>query len=194
MADFVEEILAAFRERGSRAYGESVTERQHGLQCATLAQREGCDDAMVAACLLHDFGHLLHDLGEDIADRGVDGRHEHLGANRLSAWFPPEVVEPIRLHAEAKRYLCWKEDGYYAGLSTASQKSLALQGGPMTEAEAKAFEVHAFFGRAVVLRRYDDRGKDPAMETEGVESFASLLRSVARGGRLPAQDSIQCAN
>src|SRR6185436_6725434 len=81
------------------------------LQCATFAQQEGEPAEVVAACLLHDFGHLLHDLGEDIADHGVDARHERLGANKLSKWFGTGVVEPVRLHAESKRYLCWKEPG-----------------------------------------------------------------------------------
>ncbi|NBW87351.1 MAG: HD domain-containing protein, partial [Planctomycetia bacterium] len=92
---------------------------------------EGASDELVTAALLHDLGHLLHDLGEDIADRGVDSRHERVGANQLERWFGPEVVEPIRMHADSKRYLCWKEAGYFGDLSAASKQSLALQGGPM---------------------------------------------------------------
>jgi phosphonate degradation associated HDIG domain protein len=178
--EIVSEILKTFRERGHRAYGESVTEQQHAPQCATLARREGQDDILVAACFLHDFGHLIHDLGEDIADKGVDARHESVGANRLTAWFPPEVVEPVRLHAAAKRYLCWKEPGYFDGLSPASRKSLALQGGPMTGAEAREFEANPHFDRAIRLRRYDDRGKQPGMATLDLEELRPLLESVAR--------------
>lgn len=178
MSDVVTTILETFQSRGHRAYGESVTERQHALQCATLAQAEGEAPELVAACLLHDYGHLLHDLGEDIADRGVDARHEQVGANRLTGAFPPGVVEPIRLHAAAKRYLCWKDTAYFAGLSPASRKSLALQGGPMTAGEARKFEADPHFDRAVRLRRYDDRGKDPAMVTPEIESFRPLLESL----------------
>ena len=175
--EVVNEIFQVFRERGHRAYGEGVTELQHALQCATFARQDGEEEAIIAACLLHDYGHLLHDLGEDIADKGVDSRHEHVGANRLSKWFIPAVVEPIRLHASAKRYLCWKEPAYFSGLSDASRKSLALQGGPMTTAEALEFEQHPHFDRAVRMRRYDDRGKVTDMVTPPIEEFQALLES-----------------
>ena len=180
--EIIDGILSVYRERGHRAYGEDVTELQHGLQCATLALREGESAEVIVASLLHDFGHLLHDLGEDIASKGVDARHEHVGASRLAAWFGPEVVEPIRLHAASKRYLCWKEAGYRAGLSEASARSLELQGGVMTDAEAAEFEAGPHYDRAVRVRRYDDRGKDPAMATPDIESFRPLMASLVRAG------------
>jgi gamma-butyrobetaine dioxygenase len=103
-----------------------------------------------------------------------------VGANKLSQWFGDKVVEPIRLHAESKRYLCGKEPGYYAGLSEASQKSLTLQGGPMTSVEAAAFEACPCFDRAVRVRRYDDQGKVPDMQTPDLESFRSLLEMLVQ--------------
>jgi hypothetical protein len=176
-ADVVHEILSVYRRNGHRMYGESITETQHALQCATFAQREGQSPEIIVASLLHDYGHLLHDLGEDVADKGIDTRHEHVGANRLSAWFPPSIVEPIRLHAASKRYLCFKEAGYFEDLSDASRKSLALQGGPMSPDEAAAFERLPQFEIAVTVRRYDDRGKDPDMITPPMEAFAPLIES-----------------
>lgn len=96
------EVFALYEAHGHRQYGEVVTELQHALQCAYLAQRAGEPAHIVAACLLHDYGHLLHNFGEDIAEHGVDTRHEELGANHLTTVFIPEVVEPIRLHVAAK--------------------------------------------------------------------------------------------
>ncbi|KAB2660520.1 MAG: HD domain-containing protein [Verrucomicrobia bacterium] len=174
----VDEIFRVFRERGHRNYGENVTELQHALQSATFARESGGSPEVVAACLLHDYGHLLHDLGEDIADQGVDARHEHIGANKLSDWFGEAVVEPIRLHAASKRYLCWKEPGYLGGLSPASRKSLALQGGPMNDAEAAEFEAGVHRDPAVWVRRHDDAGKIPGMETPDLEAFRPLLESL----------------
>ncbi len=176
-AEVVHEILSVYRRNGHRMYGEAITESQHALQCATFAQREGQSPEIIVTSLLHDYGHLLHDLGEDIADKGIDARHEHVGANRLSAWFPASIVEPIRLHAASKRYLCFKETGYFEGLSDASRKSLSLQGGPMSAEEALAFEQLPQFEIAVTVRRYDDRGKDPAMVTPPLEAFAPLIES-----------------
>lgn len=173
----VDEVIRLFRERGDRSYGESVTEREHALQCATFAQERGEAPHLVAACLLHDYGHLVHDLGEDIADHGVDARHEAIGANRLEKWFVPEVVEPGRLHVAAKRYLCWKDAAYLAGLSDASRKSLELQGGPMSDDEGRAFEANPYYEDAVRLRRYDDMGKIPGMVTPEVEAFRPVLEA-----------------
>ncbi|MBN9690594.1 MAG: HD domain-containing protein [Verrucomicrobia bacterium] len=179
-AEVVSDLFQTFREQGHRSYGENVTELQHALQCATLAQLAGQSPEIVAACLLHDYGHLVHDLGEDIAERGVDARHEHVGANRLARWFGPEVVEPVRLHAASKRYLCWKEAGYLAGLSEASVRSLGLQGGVMTDEEAREFEQHPQYAPAVAVRRYDDLGKDPNRATPDLEAFRPLLESLVR--------------
>ncbi len=176
----VDEVLRNFAERGDRHYGEDVTERQHALQCATFAQRNGEAPSLVVACLLHDYGHLLHDLGEEIAEKGVDARHEDVGANRLKRHFVEEVVEPVRLHVAAKRYLCWKESDYLAGLSAASRQSLELQGGPMTDDEGREFESLPHYDAAVRLRRYDDMGKVTDMETPDIESFRSLIESFVR--------------
>ncbi|MCC6233388.1 MAG: HD domain-containing protein [Verrucomicrobiales bacterium] len=177
-AEVVSRIFTTFLQRGHRQYGESVTELQHALQCATFAGDAGERAEVIASCLLHDFGHLLHELGEDIADHGVDSRHELLGANHLARWFPPEVVEPIRMHADSKRYLCRREEGYFGALSPASQRSLELQGGPMSTEEAREFEAHPHFELALRVRRYDDRGKVPGMPTPDLATFRLLLESL----------------
>jgi phosphonate degradation associated HDIG domain protein len=176
----VSQIYQVFEAKGHRSYGEDVTELQHALQCATFAQQAGESAEVIVASLLHDYGHLLHDLGEDIADRGVDSRHERVGANQLERWFGPEVVEPIRMHADSKRYLCWKEAGYFGDLSAASKQSLALQGGPMLEPEAKEFEKRPQFDRAIRVRRFDDMGKVPDMKTPTLEGFRPLVESLVR--------------
>jgi predicted HD phosphohydrolase len=130
--------------------------------------------------LLHDYGHLLHDLGEDIAERGLDAGHEALGANHLAQFFIPEIVEPIRLHVAAKRYLCWRQPNYFRGLSAASQRSLQLQGGVMTEAEASAFIRHRYGDAAVWLRRYDDAAKRKDFATPKLETYRTMLEAFVR--------------
>jgi len=176
----LDDVIATYREFGDRHYGENVTEIQHALQCATFAQQAGEQPVLVAACLLHDYGHLCHDLGENIADQGVDARHENIGANKLRHLFVDEIVEAGRLHVAAKRYLCWKEPGYYAGLSESSRKSLHLQGGAMGDTEAREFESLPHCDLAVRVRRYDDMGKLPDMTTPDFESFRPLLSGFLR--------------
>lgn len=174
----LDDVLNTYREHGHLLYGESVTELQHALQCATFAQQAGEPAVVVAAALLHDYGHLCHQLGENIADQGVDARHEHIGANRLRGLFKDDIVDAGRLHVAAKRYLCWKEAAYLDELSDASRQSLRLQGGPMTDAEAREFEQEPHFEVAVRVRRYDDMGKVPGMTTPDLDSFRPLLEGL----------------
>ena len=173
----LDEVLAAYREHGHRHYGEDVTELQHALQCATFAQQAGERPLIVAAALLHDYGHLCHQLGEDTAEHGVDARHEHVGYSKLKGLFADEVIDAARLHVAAKRYLCWKEPDYYDCLSEASRKSLHLQGGPMNDHEACEFEREPHFDIAVRVRRYDEMGKVPDMATPCLAAFAALLQT-----------------
>ena len=82
------------------------------------------------------------------------------------------------MHADSKRYLCWKEAQYLADLSAASRQSLELQGGVMSDDEARQFEQDPHFEDAIIVRRYDDMGKIPDMKTPELEDFRPLLESV----------------
>lgn len=176
--DVIDTIFNVFRTHGDTLYGEAVTERMHAVQCGQLAQERCCSPALVAACFLHDIGHLLHGLGEDVAERGVDAQHEDHGEAWLRAYFPPEVTEPVRLHVESKRYLAAVDEAYYEALSEASQRSLMLQGGPMSEAEIAAFEAGEHYEDAVQLRRIDDMGKEPDKPLIDPEHFRPVLEAV----------------
>ncbi len=176
----VQMIFDVYNKVGHRQYGESVTELQHALQTATFAMHFNSSDAIVVASLLHDYGHLQHDEGEDVASRGVDMRHEDLGVIKLKSFFGPEILEPIRLHVAAKRYLCHKSKAYIDGLSPASRLSLQIQGGPMSADESTEFESNPFYKSAVELRRFDDMGKVSGMKTPTLESFFSLVLSFVR--------------
>ncbi len=179
-SQLIMQVFARYEARGHQQYGEDVTELQHALQCAMFAGRAGEPPHIVVACLLHDYGHLLHDRGEDIAEQGVDAGHEEMGANHLAQMFIPEVVEPIRLHVAAKRYLCWRQPPYYDGLSPASQRSLQLQGGKMTADEASEFVQNTYSEAAVRLRRYDDAAKVKDVITPGLATYRTLLEAFVR--------------
>lgn len=172
---FVDTILALFDRLGGSTYGEAVTQMDHALQTAHHARSGGETDAVVAAALLHDIGHLLQKQGEDAADRGVDTMHERIGAAWLAQRFGPDVTEPIRLHVEAKRYLTTRELGYAEALSAASRQSLSLQGGPMSEAEADAFEGIPAFDAAISLRRYDELGKVEGVTIAPMADYRDML-------------------
>ena len=171
------ELLAIFTGRATRRYGLSaVNQLQHALQAAAQAEADGCTPATVLASLLHDVGHMIHELGDDPAARGIDDVHEELGARWLAERFGPEVVEPVRLHVAAKRYLCATESDYFAKLSADSVRSLELQGGPMSDGEVASFRTLPYHAEAVRLRRYDEGAKDPRATTPDFDHF---LRHVA---------------
>ena len=177
----VDEIFDLFRRRGQERYGERVTQLDHALQCARLAQLDGASADLTAAALLHDYGHLIEDRGHLAEREGLDGEHESVGALALSAWFGPEVTQPIALHVLAKRYLCAAEPGYWDALSPASQLSLRLQGGPLAPEAAAAFAVSPFAADAIRLRRWDDWGKAlERCERLQLEDFRKLLEGLIR--------------
>ena len=179
--DVVDIVLRLFAVGGEQAYfGEAVSQTAHALQSAHLAERAGADDALVVAALLHDVGHLLHGLPEDVAERGIDGRHEEGGADWLARHFGPAVSEPVRLHVAAKRYLCAVEPSYLAGLSPASRRSLELQGGPFDAEAVRSFVAGPFFRDAVRLRRWDDEAKVPGLEVPGLDHYRGRLARAAR--------------
>lgn len=170
------EILELFRQRGDSQYGsEPVSQREHALQAAWFAERDGAGSQLVAAALLHDVGHLLHHLPDDAPERGIDDHHETLAARWLKSRFPDEVCESVRLHVAAKRYLCAVEPHYRSQLSPASLLSLGLQGGPMTELELTEFMRLPGASEAVRLRRWDDEAKVPGLQTPPLEHFAVQL-------------------
>lgn len=179
--DVVDFVVRLFVEKGHNAYiGEPVSQREHALQAAWQAEQEGAGAVLVVAALLHDLGHLLHDLPEDCAVRGVDDRHEDLGSRWLEHHFGPGVVEPIRLHVETKRYLCAVDPEYLELLSPASQLSLALQGGPMSESEVLRFRCHPYSTAAIAVRHWDDRAKVPGLRTPDLEHFRPHLSEAVR--------------
>ena len=177
--EVIDRLADIFERRGAESYlGEAVTMAEHMYQTAALALAEGAPDALVAAALLHDIGHYTSEFGEYSADDIVDKRHDAAGAKVLEGVFPPRVVECVRLHVAAKRYLCATDANYYNGLSPPSKHSLALQGGAMSVAEQAAFEGLAFHGDAVRVRRWDDGGKTDGVETLKFDDFRPLLRRV----------------
>jgi gamma-butyrobetaine dioxygenase len=185
----LDRLAELFASEGAADYlGEPVTVAQHLLQAGALARAAGAPDALVAAALLHDAGHLrgTDPLADEVERSGRelmsgnDNDHGERGAAWLARWFPPAVTEPVRLHVAAKRYLCAAEPGYLALLSPASVYTLSLQGGPMAGAEAAQFAARPYAADAIAVRRLDDSAKDPAADVPGFDSYRPLLSALLR--------------
>ena len=175
----VADVVALFEQHGFDRYDEEVTQLDHALQTAALAAADGASDALVAAALLHDVGHLLElaaGAGFD-PDRG-DLHHEARGARYLTPLLPDAVTAPIALHVRAKRYRCTVDPAYAAGLSPASARSLARQGGLLDAAAVQAFEANPCFEDAVRLRGWDDGGKRHDVEVRPLSAYVSLLEGL----------------
>ncbi len=187
MALSFDDIARLFDAKGGRQYsGEPVTQLEHALQSAQLAERAGAGDALITAALLHDLGHLLNDQGETPTLRGVDDKHQYVALPFLRGLFGDEVLQPIKLHVDAKRYLCVHGDGtlsgaeYWAALSEDSKRSLELQGGVFGAAEAQAFIAQPFAADAVRLRRWDDLAKSAGTATPPLSYYLAVAARVAR--------------
>jgi phosphonate degradation associated HDIG domain protein len=177
---FFDEVHGLYSERGAQRYEANgrvggVTQLQHALQCAAWAVDANAPDTLVAAALLHDLGHLLVDPVVAEVSAAQDDLHQFRALPFLRPHLCAEVLEPIRLHVDAKRYLCSTVAGYWDTLSDGSRRSLVLQGGAFTDEEAQAFIQQPHAAQAVQLRRWDDRAKDPARTVPAFETYRALI-------------------
>lgn len=179
----LKDIVRLYARHGGLNYGEGVTQLEHALQSAALAEAHGCAPSLIAASLLHDIGHLFEEEA-DVTGFRFDHRHEIAGAQALSGLFEDAVRQPVALHVAAKRYLCFKQEGYFAALSSASQRSLALQGGTFDAAQAESFERQPYWRDAVALRQFDDMGKREEFSHRRFEEFMPLLEGLLTGASM----------
>ena len=176
----LQDIEQLFADKGGEQYtGEPVTQLEHALQSAMLAENEGASDALVTAALLHDLGPLLHDLGATPTLQGVDDVHQYRALPFLRGLFGDEVLEPIKLHVDAKRYLCATRADYFAALSDDSRRSLALQGGVFSPSQAEAFISQPGAEAAVRLRIWDGLAKADGLVTPPLAHFMERARRCA---------------
>lgn len=174
-------LLNYIRDHGGTNYDESVTQTQHALQTATLARNSGASRRRVVSALLHDLGHLLVKEHAGESDfLAEDMNHERIAARYLEPYFDADILDPIRLHVPAKRYLCTTDETYYDGLSESSKRSFKIQGGNMSEEELAEMRANPHLDEALELRRWDDGGKVANLETPGLDEFRDDLIEALR--------------
>lgn len=177
------DILQLFRARGAMAYeGEGVSQLQHAWQCGRQAARAGASDALRLAAWLHDLGHLVSPLSGTPTLLQLDDHHETVAGQLLCAAFGDAVGMPVQLHVQAKRYLVAVHPVYRDRLSPDSVRSLALQGGPMSDNEISSYRAQPWADDALRLRAWDDVGKlahwQPGSTAEALQELAGLMDRV----------------
>jgi predicted HD phosphohydrolase len=152
------------------------THLDHALQTAAVLRQDFPDDIELAvAGLVHDIGHLLPSVG--------DAEHAEAGAAAVRTALGEQVAGPVGLHVEAKRYLVARQSAYGEGLAADSVASLALQGGPMSADEQRAFELLPHARRALDLRRADERGKEDGLVVAGLGEWMEVVRALYEAPR-----------
>ena len=172
----VDKIINNYQTKKNFYIGEKVTISDHMIQTAMLAEKNHSPESLICACLLHDYGHFVIEDPDLLVLKSLDGKHENVGFDFLKDYFKPEVIEPIKLHVQAKRYLC-RNKSYYDLLSDPSKISLELQGGIMNDEEAQKFTSLKFYKDAIILRKYDDDGKIPNIKMKKIEDYRDLITS-----------------
>ena len=174
--DIVDKIINKYKSNNSLYIGEKVTMTEHMLQTAMLAEQNHSSGSLICACLLHDYGHFIIEDPDHLVSKSIDGKHENIAFNFLKNYFKPEVFEPIKLHVQAKRYLC-RNKSYWNILSEASKVSLKFQGGIMSDNEVKKFASLKFHNDAILLRKYDDEAKIPNIKMKKIDEYRDLIAS-----------------
>ena len=172
----IEKIISNFVNSKSLYIGEKVTMSEHMIQTAMLAEKAKCNDELICSCLLHDYGHFILENPDELVKLDVDGEHENIGYEYLKNFFKKEIVEPIKYHVLAKRYLA-KDKKYFNLLSEASKTSLRLQGGILNEEKCSKFETQEYFKSSILLRKFDEAAKKTDIEMKSIHDYQKLLTS-----------------
>lgn len=171
--DHLFSILA--RSTSQNYIGEKISQLEHALQAADLAQHYSSSPSAAIACLFHDVGHLIESPVKLMDSWGVD-QHEYLGAQLVrKAGLSEEIGELISSHVLAKRYLVSTNPVYKKNLSLASLHTLEFQGGTLTQKEIREFEMDPLFEKKLLVRRCDDEAKVVGQKTNSLEHYKKYV-------------------
>ena len=174
--NIIDKIISNFINNKSLYIGEKITISEHMIQSAMIAEKAKSSSSLICSCLLHDYGHFILEDPDKLVRKKIDGKHEDIGYEYLKKFFKKEVVEPIKYHVLAKRYLARKKK-YFNSLSEASKISLKLQGGVLNNKESKEFEKKDFFKKSIKLRKFDEVAKRTDIKMKSIIEYKDLLTS-----------------
>jgi 2-amino-1-hydroxyethylphosphonate dioxygenase (glycine-forming) len=173
-----DEIMRYYELYGGSEYaGEKVSQLEHMLQAAQLAEEKGFDEEVILAAFLHDIGHITEKAnGENEMDDFGIKDHEAIGGKFLNEkGFSAKISRLVASHVAAKRYLTRKDPDYYNELSEASKKTLEFQGGMMSVEEAEALENDPLFNEIILMRRWDEQAKVEDKPMPDLERYRKMM-------------------
>ncbi len=142
-------VLEALSKLGSALQGYPVSRLTHSLQAATRARRDGADDELIVAA-------LLHDIGDELAPYN----HAQMAAAILRPYVRAEVTWIVEQHGLFQSY-------YYA----------QHRGGDRHA--RNRFKDHPWFHAcAHFCAAWDQNSFDPGYRHENLESFEPLVRQI----------------
>jgi len=143
------QILAMVKGLSDISDGFSVDQMQHALQTATRAERDGADEQVVVASLLHDVGKLIS-----------VPNHPKIAAEILKPYVRHEVYCMVAFHQDFQgRY-------YYEHLGMDPNLREQHRGQPWYDL-AERFADH-----------YDQKAFDPQYHAESLEHFEPMVVKV----------------
>lgn len=190
----IDEITRLFHVYGTAVHGaEGVSHLQHALQCAQLAQEAGSPRDLVVAALLHDLGSLLAAYAEPAPAQADDGQ-QLVAVRFLHGLFPDSILEPIRLHIDARRYCSAVDHDYWAYMPTEARQRLERRGGPFSSGQVREFLDTPFAWDAIAICRWDDMARNAFARPPSWSHFLPALRSaslLSEDGIDPAQAELR---
>jgi putative nucleotidyltransferase with HDIG domain len=131
----ITKLFDFIRKQGNGDYlGEAVSQLEHSLQTAHLAQQASADRDTVLGALLHDVGRFIpaaEKMPAMLSRNGIyvgTASHEVLGEKFLrDLGFSDRICQLVGAHVMAKRYLTAVDKAYYDGLSQSSKTTLKYQ-------------------------------------------------------------------
>ena len=175
----IDEITRLYHVYGTGSHdAQGVSHLQHALQCAQLAEEAGSPKELVTAALLHDLGSLLAAYAERLPVQADDGQ-QLVAVRFLHGLFPDAVLEPIRLHMDARRYCAAVDHDYWAYMASDSRHRLELQGGPFSAEQARQFPSQPFAWDAIAVCRWNEMACNPFARPPAWSHFLPALRGVS---------------
>ena len=142
-------IRAMLLQLEAQVDGFAVNQLVHGLQTATLAERNGADEEMIVAALCHDIGKVIS-----------CENHPAIGAEILKPYVSRETYEIIRTHQD------FQGRHYYAMLGKDPEARRQYENEPWYAAACRFTD------------EWDQAAFDPAYDTLPLEHFEPMIERV----------------